>query len=452
MREVVGQVGAALVVLTSAYVALTLILSRFRRPVRRDAPPPLQYVFLVPALNEERVIGRTLESLTRLPRERTTVLVVDDGSDDRTAEIVRSFEDRKVVLLRRRLPDARHGKGAALNAGYRGVQRAVAAVGWDPARVVVGVVDGDGDLPADLYDVVDRYFEDARTGALQIQVRIRNRARMIGRWQDYEFHLFASLTQSARENLGTVGLGGNGQFVRFDALESVGADGPWSDCLTEDLDLGLRLAMAGWHNRFTADASVEQQGVESLRRLVRQRTRWMQGHFQCYRHLPALFRSQLPTVTVLDFSYYLLAPTITLVAPLVFVLPFAILVASVAFNAGAYVSGPGAVGYLLLVYAASFGPLHVLGWLYWRRSGDIGWGRTLVLIHVLALFSWVWYAAGWLAVGRIVTRRGGWSKTDRVSEGPAAGGPGADREVPGRAGLPSGGRARPIVAPPAPVS
>ncbi|MFI5362177.1 MAG: glycosyltransferase [Elusimicrobiota bacterium] len=48
---------------------------------------------VIPALNEERVIGRCLEALTRLdfPKDAFDVVLVDNGSTDRTVEIARSF-------------------------------------------------------------------------------------------------------------------------------------------------------------------------------------------------------------------------------------------------------------------------------------------------------------------------------------------------------------------------
>ena len=102
-------------------------------------------------------------------------------------------------------------------------------------------------------------------------------------------------------------MGGNGQFVRLAALRSLG-DAPWSDCLTEDLDLGIRIAISGWNNRFTGATVVSQQGVTDLRVLWRQRTRWIHGHIQCWKLIPDIIRSDLPTRTVADLIYYLAAP------------------------------------------------------------------------------------------------------------------------------------------------
>jgi len=71
--------------------------------------------FIIPAYNEERVLGRTLEALTRASRgltERAEVIVVDDGSTDRTAEIARAHGARVVSVQHRKI-------SATRNAGAR---------------------------------------------------------------------------------------------------------------------------------------------------------------------------------------------------------------------------------------------------------------------------------------------------------------------------------------------
>jgi len=98
-----------------------------------------------------------------------------------------------------------------------------------------------------------------------------------------EFIGFSFLVQAARDRIGSVGLGGNGQFNRLSALRSLGRP-PWTDCLTEDLDIGLALVGQGWRIRFWRGAFVAQQGLRSPRLLLRQRTRWVQGNYQCMTH------------------------------------------------------------------------------------------------------------------------------------------------------------------------
>src|SRR5213593_2549100 len=101
-------------ILSLTYVGTLFMLSRRQRPSALPAPAYLLKAFVIPCLNEERVIGGTLDSLVPLLEGDDLVLVVDDGSDDRTAEIVRAYPSPRVHLLERRLPNARQGKGRAL--------------------------------------------------------------------------------------------------------------------------------------------------------------------------------------------------------------------------------------------------------------------------------------------------------------------------------------------------
>lgn len=417
---ILTALGTAIILLMGAYLALTLVLAVWR--VRASGHPvqPLRVVFVVPALNEARVIRNTLDSLLAVRGRAVSILVIDDGSDDATAEIVSAYPPDRVWLLRRELPDARRGKGQALNHAYRMVRDQVIEAGLDPASVVLCIVDGDGRLSSDVLDVIEPCFADPQVGAVQIRVRIYNRAvGWLPRFQDYEFLTFSSLVQRAREHIGSVGLGGNGQFTRLSALMDLGDD-PWTDCLTEDLDLGLRLAMAGWRNRFTAETEVAQQGLVSVSRIVRQRTRWMQGHMQCWRRIPALIRSDLPTFTVLDLLWYLAAPITTLLVSLVFGIPAVLLLVStvIALTNQASI---GSVAWLLPLYVLSFGPSLVFFAVYWHQAKDISAPKAFLLAHVLTLYNYVWYLATWKALGRLVTGRNGWSKTTRLADEEDAG-------------------------------
>lgn len=381
--------------------------------VRANRRPAL-YVFFVPALNEERVIRNTLDSLLAVrEQDRIRVVVIDDASDDTTAAIVGSYRDPRVVLLRRQMPNARQGKGAALNFAY---QQMLARHLDDtsPDDVVIGIVDADGRLQPNAIEVMDGLFSGRGVGAVQTLVRIINRTSLLGRFQDYEFVAFGSMAQAAREKLGSVGLGGNGQFTRLSALQSLGP-APWTDCLTEDLDLGIRLAIAGWRNRYTGQTWVEQQGLTNVRKLLRQRVRWCHGHFQCWRLIPRLVTSNLPNRSVLDLMYYLITPGLNLLASVVFVVPFALLLMHLVTTP---MHAPWQLYaiYIALLYLLSFGPALLLSAWYWRRAKDISALRAFVLAHGQAAYNLIWYVAEWWAVVRILGRRRNWVKTSRLQE------------------------------------
>ena len=263
--------------------------------------------FIVPCLNEERVIEDSVRNLLTDPRG--IVVVVDDASDDRTGRIAASVDPDRVIVLRRELPAARLGKGPALNAGFSSVLQDAAARGIAPSRITVCVMDADGRLSDGALDAVLPLFADSRVGGVQLPVRIRRvRGSVLTLLQDLEFWGVCAVAQLGRIGSGTVSLGGNGQFTRLAALLELG-DSPWRARLTEDLDLALALATAGWRLSSTPQAYVSQQGLTGLRALINQRTRWYQGHMQAGRWLPSLWGSRrLSHLSMLELTLYLLVP------------------------------------------------------------------------------------------------------------------------------------------------
>jgi 1,2-diacylglycerol 3-beta-glucosyltransferase len=404
----------ALVLIMGSYLVLTILLASKQRPVPDHAPPDLSWVIVVPALNEERVIANTLDSLVAVEDDRLRVLVVDDGSDDATAAIVATYPPERVWMLSRQLPNARQGKGRALNEAYHLIRQQVLAAGVDPMTVIVGIVDGDGRLDPDVTAQVGRYFADPSVGAVQVRVRIYNRLdSWWARFQDYEFLTFSSITQRAREHIGSVGLGGNGQFTRLGALCELGEE-PWTDCLTEDLDLGIRLAMHGWDNRFTIATEVRQQGLSKPTAIVRQRSRWMQGHLQCWRYIRPLVRSALPTTAVLDLLWYLAAPALSLIVSVV--VAAAALIILIGLPDLLTRLPDLTVWWFLPVYLISFAPALFFALFYRRQAGDLSLPRALVLAQLLPAYNVVWYVATWWALGRTVLRRKAWTKTARTPD------------------------------------
>jgi cellulose synthase/poly-beta-1,6-N-acetylglucosamine synthase-like glycosyltransferase len=403
-------------------------------------PDDLFFVFLLPCLNEERVILRSLQRLLSMPGGNFAVLVVDDGSDDGTAAVVSSVLGERVWLLRRTAPEARQGKGEALNAAVRHLTSTQMIGDRDPASVIIVVVDADGRLDRHAITEVSPYFADRQVGAVQIGVRINNRATSrLARMQDMEFVIYTEVFQRGRRHLGSVGLGGNGQFMRLSALRSLGS-GPWSRSLTEDLDLGIRLLAAGWRNEYCPTAAVHQQGVVRLTRLIRQRSRWFQGHLQSWKLIPTILRSAPPRARA-DLLYHVSSPAVLLIASL--------LSASFVLALTDYVMlalhGQRLFGWWLAsTYGLTFGPGLMFSSVYWTRERENGIPLIKVagFAHLYVCYSLMWYIAGWWAVSRTLRRRTGWAKTDRVAEAPAAPVPAGSRPAASRTAAGGGALAR----------
>ncbi|WKX69379.1 glycosyltransferase family 2 protein [Streptomyces sp. XD-27] len=389
------------------------------RPV--ELPADWSVFVLVPCLNEERVIGNTLHCLLD-GQPGVRIIVVDDGSDDATARIVRAEYGDRVTLVRRTPPAARQGKGAALNAGLGAVRERAKEEGLDPGQVLVCVLDADGRMTPGAVSRVTLLFEEPTVGGAQLAVRIRGRHRWALRLQDFEFWALSALTQFGRIATGTVSMGGNGQFSRLSALDSVGTY-PWSDSLTEDLDLGISLAARGWTVTSTTGAFVSQQGLTNPRRLLRQRTRWHHGHMSAITRLPELWAR--PSVGVLgrmELTGYLLVPYLI-------TLPSSVLQQYLILNA---LSGDG-TGMLHLVPGPSW--LNVVVWqflaftgclvsalLYWRRTDDLPAWKAVCCFPAVMVSVYLSFAASWCALWQIVTRRTHWTKTERAVETPVTNG------------------------------
>mgnify|MGYP000895949701 FL=1 len=407
-----GALGMVIVAL--GYTVTLLVISR--RPPRRSADgrrgaldPGMRIVVLMPCLNEAEVIAASVQRLLDIHDPGLHVMVIDDGSDDGTGDVVQALGDPRAEVLRRVLPNARRGKGEALNNALAVVRERFA--GCDPSSVIVGVVDADGRLDPHAIAEARRAFASAEVGAVQMGVRINNRFNsLLARMQDMEFVVFTSVFQEGRRHLGSVGMGGNAQFARLSALNSLGRR-PWTRSLTEDFDLGVRLNGAGWTNEYWGRAAVHQQGVTSGRRLLRQRTRWFQGNLQSARLLGRVARRQRG-LSRADSLWQILTPSVLLAGSFLVASFLSTLVLAVT---AAVRGAPQSWLWVLSAYLLAFGPGLVFGWLYWRveRSEGLGPLRALAYSHLFVLYGLMPCLIGWRALARQATGRTGWAKTAR---------------------------------------
>ncbi|MFD6414888.1 glycosyltransferase family 2 protein [Streptomyces sp. NPDC060194] len=403
-----------------------------RQPSTRGDPASFGWHFFVPCRDEEAVVATTTTLLrSRFPAAH--VWVIDDASDDRTGLLVSDLaaRDPLVHLVSRRRPHARTGKGAALNAAYEALGEHLPADA-DRARVVVCVVDADGQLSPDALDFVAGAdaFADADTGGVQIGVRMRNAddprplpakgrvanayARLLIRMQDAEFATSNTGMQLLRRGTGSVGLGGNGQFTRLSALDGIAGPErrPWQhDALLEDYELGLQMRLAGYRVTHLADTWVTQEALPHTRRFLTQRTRWAQGNITCVRYAPRIIASRhYGARGVLESLYTFLQP----VAHLATLLLTCVLTAVVLTGGGVLLAAwplalalgvVSVVPFVLWgpVYRAQYAPDH-------SRLKGVLWGLSLWLY---AYHLFIVSARGFV---RLLRGRTGWAKTRRNAE------------------------------------
>lgn len=401
--------------------------SRYRVKNIKSSSP--FFIIVIPAHNEELVIGTTIKNLLELKGERFLILVVNDGSTDQTSKIARRFKSTgKVSVIDRDSSIAGQGKGEVLNHAHRAIceqlsrssSRRTSLEEKLPARIqshdiIVGVLDADGWLDSSALMAVVPYFADHEVGAVQLPVKIWNyKESLLTRMQDIEFVGFSLFVQSGRDLLGSIGLGGNGQFVRLSALQSLG-NSPWSRCLTEDLEIGLRLALKGWNLRFCKESFVAQQGLLKWRDLLRQRTRWIQGHYSCWKYFATLCRTEkVKTYTRFDLMVYLgLVAFVLLVglnAALSILGAFGFIM--IENNAFAFIQSP--MLYSIFLLLLSVGPicLFFITYLRFGRRHLSLWTIPAFII-IFAIYTYIWVPCSIRALWNIATGQARWIKTPR---------------------------------------
>ncbi|MDT2012130.1 glycosyltransferase [Carnobacterium divergens] len=288
-----------------------------KEPVKKKKVKQLYYVFLIPCLNEEKVIKRTIYNLLKLRYKRMMIIPIDDASDDRTAKIIEGIKDKRVRLLKRTKPNAQKGKGAALNDAYKRVLKKAKSLNMEK-EVVIAIIDGDGRLGTNVIREANRAFSNKAVCAAQCRVRIINTQHILPFLQDVEFFTMISDIQNVRSYIQSVGLGGNGQFTRLTALKALGKE-PWGDSLLEDYDMTLRLLLRNGKISYLSNGTVYQQGLSSVKKLIYQRSRWVQGNIQCLKYLKKVKKSKrLKKEAKLDIYYFLAQPFINLIGSIIF--------------------------------------------------------------------------------------------------------------------------------------
>ncbi len=407
---------AALIWVSFGWLLVLFVRALQQRGRARGRPGPvpddLLWIFLVPALDEEVTIADSVSRLIGLDLKHQAIVVIDDGSTDNTAQILAGITEPALRVLHRQPPDARRGKAAALNAAWRYIHAELLARGafarWDRSRVAVVIVDADGRLHQQTPAVVAPYLDDPTVGGVQTLVRIYNRHSFLTWCQDAEFGIYGRLYQLGRSRWGTAGMGGNGQLNRLSALDSVAdVDGPWRDTLTEDQDLGLRLIREGWQNRQECRYGVDQQGLNDLSRLLRQRTRWAQGNLQAMRLLDVPVRARIGLVARIDLAYQLLLPVLQL-----------LVAATVLASIGLFVFlgvpfWGGAAWLLFLFYSVTFGSA-LFGLICQApRITPVTFLRSVLLSLPYTAYAWLVVPALVRALYRQATARQSWTKTAR---------------------------------------
>jgi cellulose synthase/poly-beta-1,6-N-acetylglucosamine synthase-like glycosyltransferase len=247
---------------------------------------------VVPAHNEEDVIEGSLRRFLSLgyPRDRLRVIVVDDGSTDRTGEICDRVARRNRRLTVVHVPPGAGGKGKAV-----ALNRALARCEGE----LVAVYDADTrPRPDALRRLVRAVRGEDCAGAVGRLLKVPRGRSLLNRLCGLEWTTFQWTFQAGRSRLaGVTLLPGTNYVIHTSVLRALGGWDPRA--LTEDLELSVRLYNAGYRVAFAPDAVAEEHDPVRLAVWMRQRTRWALGNFYVlFRRTPETARSRQPRALV----------------------------------------------------------------------------------------------------------------------------------------------------------
>lgn len=241
------------------------------RSSRRVAPQRLPVIsVLVPLFREEEIAGRLVRRLSALdyPKDRLDVCLVLEAGDEVTrAALARTTLPHwmRVVAVP---PGPVQTKPRALN--Y--------ALGLCRGEIV-GIYDAEDAPDPDQLSVVAESFAHAPPDVVCLQGALdyyNPRQNWLARLFTIEYATWFRLVLPGLERLGlVVPLGGTTLFFRRRALETIGGWDAWN--VTEDADLGLRLARHGWRTQLVPTVTAEEANCRPWA-WVRQRSRWQKGY------------------------------------------------------------------------------------------------------------------------------------------------------------------------------
>jgi peptidoglycan-N-acetylglucosamine deacetylase len=371
-----------------------MAIARRRSQARFDANVTVLPVSIViAAYNEEKVIRRTLETLLDSNYPFIELLVINDGSTDRTAAEVEAMmlRDPRIRLI----DQPNRGKWAALNNGTAQAQ-----------GDILVTLDADTIFTPDTVTNLVRQFAvdpDGRLGAVAGVVRVGNRGRnLLTRWQALEYLTQIGIERSAYAQLGAVPIipGACAAWRKVAVLEVGGYS---NSTLAEDCDLTLSLHQAHWRVSQDDQALAYTEAPDHADALLAQRIRWTFGTLQAiFKHRNMLLRRRYGWLGMAVLPYMV----ISVLMPIVF-LPFIAVMGVLTVQN----SGWGTVGLYFLLFLALHLLIAAVAVILMRER----WANLLMVpiyrvVHE-PLRAYLLYTSAYLAIRGVKL---GWNKLQRT--------------------------------------
>ena len=254
----------------------------------RDHEPEKRFLVLVPAHNEERVIGDIIDNLSHMeyPRELYDFYILADNCTDHTAEVARKM-GANVLEFFKDGPDAPTGKPIALQKALKALE------GYQDKYDLVMFFDADNLVDPNMFLEVNSQYVDAdgKADIIQCYLGAKNRKGLVALFYYMSYTITNRFFQYAKSRMGLNSvIGGTGFAVNAQYLYQRGG---WTAMsLTEDFELQVEATCEGRRILWNNNVRIYDEKPTRFRASFRQRVRWAQGHwYVAFKNTGRLFRA-----------------------------------------------------------------------------------------------------------------------------------------------------------------
>lgn len=281
------------------FLFLFFILFFSKRKVLRDIPSLKKFPSLsiiIPARNEEKAIANTIKAVKKLAYRKNLleIIVVDDGSTDKTAEIAKSFKNVRVLSKKR------GGKASALNFGIKHAK-----------GEIVACVDADSYPKKNALMNSVPFFSETDVAAVTSSIFVKNPKNLIEIMQKFEYIMIV-WSRKLLEYLDSVYVtpGPMSLYRKKILLKLGGFD---EKNLTEDIEIAWKLMRHGYKIKMALDSEVYTTVPNKFRNWWHQRLRWNVGGMQTVaKYSYAFFRSGFNSLGFFVLPFFTLSYILSL--------------------------------------------------------------------------------------------------------------------------------------------
>lgn len=254
----------------------------------QDFDPKLRFLVLVPAHNEEAVIGDIINNLKHMeyPQELYDFYILADNCTDQTADVARQM-GAKVIETHKESKDAPTGKPIVLQKALQALE------GYQDRYDLVMFFDADNLIDPNMFlEVNSQYLSnEGKVDIIQCYLGSKNKKGLVALFYYMTYTITNRFFQYAKNNLGLNSVvGGTGFAVSAQYLYHRGG---WNSMsLTEDFELQIEATCDGQRILWNHNVRIYDEKPVKIFASLRQRTRWAQGHwYVAFKNTGRLFRA-----------------------------------------------------------------------------------------------------------------------------------------------------------------